>query len=215
MDTYKITIKLETPTSFTDLPHFDGLLAYCYAKQQTKGKAFVQKLSYSREELIDFSKLPIKLNDNGYFEASSLYYDESKAVEFTERWRKRWANQHDKLASFGKNQRKVAINNGVFKSYDTPIKLMDIDEVWFYFRTNDLDAVKSLLKHLYGIGKKLSQGYGLIDSYSIEKVDADTKFKRVIPEKYSQDKDLLRNYKAYKPPYWLPNNFDICVEDFI
>lgn len=209
MKQYKITFKLDTPASFTDLPTFDGLLAYCYAREMTKGKSFIQKLSYSKDELIDFSEMPIKLNKNGYFEASSMYFDESKSVEFIERWRKRWANHHDEIADFGKRIRKVAINKGGFKSYDMPLQLKDIEEVWFFFKSNNLENVKHLLKHLYGIGKKIAQGHGLIESYKIE--DSFDKFKRQIPVKFIKDNTSSQiQYCAYKPPYWMVSNYEVC-----
>jgi len=57
---YKITFNLKTPISFIDKPKFDGLLAYCYAKDLLQEK-FVQKLSYLKTEQIDFSKMPIEI----------------------------------------------------------------------------------------------------------------------------------------------------------
>lgn len=213
METYKITFKLDTPCCITDMPTFDGLLAYCHAKELNGNKPFVQKMNYPKDELIDFSTMPVEMHENGYFMASSMVFNKDEAVKFIERWRKRWANKYDKLADFGKTKRRVSVSNGQFKSYDAPIELTDVEQVCFYFRSNDVDKVKYLLRHLYGIGKKISQGHGLISDFKIEKSDFDfTGTFRPIPLKFFEMNEQCNvAFCSWRPPYWMNENFDVCA----
>lgn len=218
MQTYKIIFKLATPVSFIDIPTFDGILSYAFAREKLKGQGFAQKLNITKEELLDFSEMPIVMHEKGYFMASRMFWDETKAVEHTQRWRKRWANQHDEIADFGKQIRKVRINAGAFKSYDMPLRVVAIDKVWFYFQSESMQEVNRLVrKWIYFLGKKRSQGYGEISFFNIEKADFDfSKMFRPIPAE-SFEIDLQKfekieiRYCAWKPPYWLPENFAQCV----
>lgn len=217
MQTYKITFKLATPISFIDIPTFDGILSYAFAREKLKGHRFVQKLNIEREEMLDFSEMPIAIHEKGYFMASRMFWDETKAIEHTQRWRKRWANKHDKIADFGKNQRKIEINKGAFKNYDMPLRVVSIDKVWFYFQSESMQEVDRLIrKWVYFLGKKRSQGYGEISSFDIEKAEFDfSKIFRPIPvELFEIDlkkfEKIEIRYCAWKPPYWLLENFDEC-----
>ena len=218
MKTYKITFHLQTPISFIDVPTFDGLLAYCFAKEVKQDK-FYQKLSYTKDELIDFRKLPLGRHKKGYFYASSMQFD--KGLEYIEKWRKRWDNQNDYKSDFKKAKRKIAINKAEFKSYDMPIPLNVIPKVWFYFKSSEIEEVIKLLhRQLVGIGKKISQGNGIIRTFEVEetKFNFDSIF-RPIPKKFVTSDMMLNTnnkvviaYCGWKPPYWLPENMTDCVK---
>jgi len=173
---YKITFKLKSPICFIDIPIFDSILSYCYMKEYHSDKMVFKDLTISKDNLIDFRKFndfPIKLHESGlYFISSYMFYDTEKYKNFTGTWKKRWANQYDFIADFGKNKRKIDINKGKFKSYDMPLNLHSIKEVWFYFDSDNIKKIEYLIyKHLFGIGKKTSQGYGEIQEMSIEQID--------------------------------------------
>lgn len=217
---YKITFKLNSPINFIDKPLFDGILAYCYMKEHYPN--FERKLSYSKDELIDLSDLPIKKDNSDCFIASWMQYD--KEIEFTGSWKKRWANQTDYLADFGKNKRQLRINQGEFKSYSVPLILKSIPQVWFYFDSDNVEEVNRLIdKWLWGIGKKTSQGYGEIDHFKIEKIDYNPFKDNVIrPIPISglnlSDKEkteLMMSGKVglhcIKPPYWLTEFAEVCL----
>jgi CRISPR type IV-associated protein Csf3 len=221
MQTYKITFKLITPISFIDIPTLDGILSYAFAREKLKGQGFAQKLNITKEEMLDFSEMPISLHEKGYFMASRMFWDEEMAIEHTQRWRKRWANKHDKIADFGKQIRKVRINAGEFKSYDMPLRVVAIDKVWFYFKSESMPEVDRLVrKWIYFLGKKRSQGYGEISFFNIEKSDYNFNGAfRPIPT-FLFDVDFTKftkveiKYCAWKPPYWLPENFNQCIMNF-
>lgn len=199
--------------SFTYLPVFDSILAWCYLKE--KYGYVEQKLDIKEEDIDSFEDLPITKHKDGYFQASWLYFE--KSIESISSWKKRWDSRHDSRTKFS-GVRKVRTNAGEFKSYDMPIVIQNIDTCWFYFMSENVDRVRVLVsKHLFGIGKKTSQGLGEIESFTIEEA-TENPFEgicRPIPVKYE---DLI-NYKAiktrrlgYKPPYWLPYNQTACFD---
>ena len=99
-----------------------------------------------------------------------------------------------------------------------PIVLQNIKEVWFYFASNDIDRVRSLVNnHLWGIGKKTAQGYGEIESFEIEEIDGNpflSSILRPIPVN-NTDLENLKNLSVkmmgFRPPYWLPQNQAFCL----
>lgn len=211
MKTYKITFNNITPICMTTLPTFDGILAYAYAKEQ-QGQQ-VQKLHYDKSELIDFSSMPIQMHPDGYFMASWMFYA-GNGVEFLDSWKKRWDNQNDDLASFGKQKRKVRINAGQFKSYDMKMRVVDTGGCcWFYFRSSAPQEVARLItSHVPGIGKKTAYGKGLFESFDITAADSNVfdKIIRPIPAKAADLQDGSYRLMAWKPPYWMPENMAFC-----
>lgn len=212
---FKITFKMSSAISFVELPTFDGLLAWCYMKQ--KHGTVTQPLTIKEDELETFDDLPLVRHQDGYFMASWMQFDESLAVESTATWKKRWANQHDHLADFGKKVKKVRISAGEYKSYDMPIVITNIKEVWFFFQSENVSEVESLIrKYLFGIGKKTAQGYGEIESFSIEPIDYNP-FEKIIRPVPVKPTDIVHNQNikvammGFKPPYWLPSNQGFCL----
>jgi len=214
-NTYKIIFNLQTPMSFIDFPTFDGVLSYAYAREISKNKTFVQKLNYDNAELIDFSNMPIIMHKNGYFMASSMFYNSNETIEDTQKWRKRWDCKNDKIADFVKNKRKLEINKGCFKSYDMPISTKLINECWFFFQSENIEYINYLVsKWINFLGKKRSQGYGEVKSFKIESSDFNfNEIFRPIPIKFLNSKfeNINVKYCGWRPPYWLPDNFDNCI----
>ena len=222
---YKIIFELSSPICFIDKPLFDGLITYCYIKDKL---GFVpRKINFSAEEIEQFnkefelSKIPLKKHKDNYFLASYMQYDEEKAINFTSSWKKRWANKYDFLADFGKSKRAIEIDKGAFKSYDIPLNLYNLDSVWFFFDSDNVKEVENLIKkHLYGLGKKTSQGYGEIKNIELESINYDP-FENIIrpvplPKNITdfEKTTLMMENKLlicrYQPPYWSMVNSELC-----
>lgn len=213
---YKIEFKMNAPICFVERPVFDGILAYCYARELL-GDKFGQKLNLTQDEIIDFSGMPISMHPDGYFLASWMFWGEE--IEFTGSWKKRWANEFDDIADFGKPKRKVRINAGKYKSYDMPMQLHRMKSIWFYFESEDPIEVKRLISdYLFGIGKKTSQGYGEFESFEISETKEKNFSKEVIRPVPVKEKDMSNlnggmnlQLMGFRPPYWLPENQGFCL----
>lgn len=214
---FKITFELGSPISFTTKPTFDAIIAYAYVYDML---GYVPHfLNISESGILNFDKLPINKHEKGYFLASSMQYNESIAIESIERWKKRWNNQHDYLADFGKGKnRSISIQSGEFKSYDIPFPIIDIPKVWFYFDSNNIAEIDRLIdNYISHIGKKRSQGFGYIKSKKLEIIDFnpfENEIIRPIPfELIEKDKyeSVELDYASWKPPYWNDCNFALCA----
>jgi hypothetical protein len=149
------------------------------------------------------------------FMASWLLYDESNHIESTAKWRKKWDNNNDYLADFGKKKAQIDVTRKEFKSYDVPIVIHDIQNAWFFFETNDISRVEHLIAtYLKGIGKKINYGFGRFDSFEIEEIDYNP-FEKIIRPILATPQDILQGEKTiltgYQPPYWLPANIKLCL----
>lgn len=209
---YKITFQLAAPVSFIDRPTFDGILAYAFARELNAGKREFTKQSFTESELIDFSGMPITRHRYGYFIASQLMYDESRARETVQRWRKRWDQKNEHFADFGKNRRKVDVQRGEFKSYDMPIRLVAVPEVWFVFESDNVAEVERLVaKHIFSLGKKRTVGHGEIAGFSISETDEPVI--RPIPERFFTEntENAEIRFCTFAPPYWDVSKAEKCV----
>jgi hypothetical protein len=207
--------------SFIDIPTFDGILSYAVVRDYLKknGRSYISKTHYDAEEMPPVSEMPITLHKNGYFLASQMFFDKSKAVEDTQRWRKRWHSKDQNLADFGGKMRQVEIQKGHFKSFDVPFSSKTVKECWFFFNTDDIKKVKQLVaKWIFFLGKKRAQGFGEILSFEITEAEFDfnTIF-RPIPCELADADAIIRSspvsfrFCAWKYPYWDPANFTKCV----
>ncbi len=217
----KITFQMESPICFIERPNFDAILIYCYMREKY-GNLNVQ-LDINPDV---FPDLPIPYHKDGFPLASIMFWDTDMAIEQTGTWKKRWDNKNDDLADFGKNIRKVSTAQSQFKSYDMPLSLMSVPEVWFYFDSDNVQAVQRLiLTQLAGIGKKVSQGYGMYSGFEI--TDSDKSFKNEVLRPLKCDSEFTKNvlnnifvsgkeftlnqrYCAWRPSYWDPANFAKC-----
>ncbi len=211
---YRIDITFGNAICFIDVPIFDAIIAYAYAKEKLGSLTY--KTSLSKQELeefellIEMDKFPIKKHEDGYYISSYMQYDNSE--QFKGSWKKRWCNQYDFIADFGNSKKAIEIDKGSFKSYDMPLNLHSIPTAYFYFDSDNVDQVSYLFeKHIWGIGKKNSQGYGKISSFVIKEIDYNP-FENVIrpiplgdiTEVEKMDLFINRHIKhmRIKPPYW-------------
>jgi CRISPR type IV-associated protein Csf3 len=222
MNSYKITFKLNTPVSFIDIPTFDGILAYAFVRESFEKK----KIPFVRlpdTDIIDFSEMPVNMHPDGYFIASSMSF-EKNTLEDMQHWRKRWDQKNQHIADCGGKARQYEQVRGQFKSYDVRIATKIIPECCFFFQSDNIESVEKLVaKWIHFIGKKRAQGYGEIDHFTIEDTDFDfNTIYRPIPKKFVSDQLLFNEltvnkrtikfmYCAWKPPYWLPENFEECI----
>lgn len=216
---YKIIFKMSSPICFIDRPIFDALIVYCWMKEKY-GNVPV-KLDLPQEELSSFAGLPIEYHSDGYPITSLMIFDNQEDLQYQGSWKKRWANRHDSLADFGRTQRKIHTGKGAFKSYDMPLPLHNIDFAVFFFKGDAEEVSRLIDRHLAGIGKKISQGYGFFESYKIQPASDilfDRMLLRPIPVASAMNSDIIErdpNYHikfcGYRPSYYLSENQAKCI----
>jgi CRISPR type IV-associated protein Csf3 len=235
------------------LPTFDGLLAYAFAKEvyasyaqrkyyldyllQTGQKAkhdyikeqpltdsLPQKVNYPEAEMIDFRAMPLAFHEKGYALASSMLHDKSAPIlHYSDNVRKQFKDKYNDLIGIKGKGRQVQINKGDYKSIDLQYPLHFHSEVWFFFATDEIEAVKSLFKNnISRLFKKRNIGNGVIQDYQIIEIDFDftQSVYRPIPARLVEEQDMVRYTEnggfrfanvAWQAPYWLPSNTEKCI----
>lgn len=206
MKNYKIIFTLQTPIIFNNRPVFDAILSYCYAREILKDDFGADASDYS---FID--NLPLKQNEKRWFYGSFMFYDEGASAFLSIPAVKRWEERYAYLVC----PSKIELRRGKFKNELFNHQALDTKKVWFYFTTDKIKEIESLLKkHLIGIGKKISLGYGLIKNFEIEELNYNPfeKVIRPIPFDISKKEDSSNIvFTGFRPPYWEPINQTYCI----
>lgn len=197
----------------------DSILSYAWLKLNAPDKLYHSNPdAMSIDELI-MPDLPLEqreMKDEWYWAASFATYEVSG--KFLTHWHKRFDAQHEKYLT---GRKKVfQPQTGRFRSYRIPLP-GDLTErvVWYCYgvplETLDL-LVEGAITH---IGKKRSQGFGLVSSWKVEEIDydyselgPDGQIMRAMlepPEGFSGE-GVFRRY-GIRPPYWHRDNIFKCI----
>lgn len=166
---------------------------------------------------IIYANLPLKKIDHpkGWYWACSFAQYE-KQGEYIAYWHKRFdevlAEQH---ADFAGRRGKIAVNAGRYKNYRMPIVIILADKLEWYC-VGEPDEIRVLLTGITAIGKKRSQGYGLIDEWLVEdwpedwsEVGPGGKLMRALHEMPKTTEKANVMMSGMKPPYWAQSNKSI------
>lgn len=228
---FKITFRLASPVIFIDPPLFDAMIARCWADDYAGNKTQFERLYIPDDKMLDFSAMPIERHYDGYFLASQMFGlgDHEQVLHK----RKKWEDQFDHLADFGKRKRKVNVQSGQYKSYELPrvahtfecvhpeLPWSPFGHVWFHFVGNE-EKVRHLIDaHLVGIGKDVMTGKGDFSEYIVESAreDFDPIRMRPIPAnaiksgfKMIQVGEMIKSrFMPSAPPYWDSKRAIRCV----
>lgn len=197
------------------------------------------------KERLVFTRLPLEMRGYpsplvAHLQTGGLWYDRASGakdesfwywacsrtqIEIKGRDTQYWNKRFDTQAAlsdhidFGVRVQKIIIEQGQFKAYHMPLPTLVCDRIVWY-ACGDVEQVAQLLQPLAAIGKKRSQGNGMVLRWEVEGV----------PEDYSEWKDgtLMRalpgpcvdtekiipldmQYTAFRAPQWHPMNQTMCV----
>jgi hypothetical protein len=158
-------------------------------------------------------ELPLQKHFDGYYHASSPHYIYN--CESQVNFRKRW-DQQDKHLNWGKKKAKFDSAAGQFKSYDLPIFLRNTNQIDWFVVGKQTD-IADLLTSVTHIGKKRSQGYGLILGWTVQEIAHDwsiygAKGQLTRPIPCLEKKQLPENTSlaAWKLPSWHHESISLC-----
>lgn len=214
MQTYKITFNMSSPLAMQQTIMFDGLLGYAYfCENGPKEDQNIGRLN--NDKPFDFSGMPLEMHQDGYHIASWLFYDKDESAEQVHRSFKKWDESMDYMVEFGKSKKQIAIDRGEFKTTQIPFRVINTPKIWFFFKSCNVGEVERLIeKHIAGIGKNISRGYGFFSSFIIEECNDEFEgnILRPIPAKEGFDvtPGSIYEYRAWRMPYWSPDNFTLC-----
>lgn len=200
MKKIKITAKLfdgRIAVSEGFLP-FDAILYSAYAK------TYHPELSQSFLTCLDDAKdfpLPIKRinpdTQDWYYAASFACFD--VLSEDTRMYNKRF-NEFDveKYAELRK-AKKIVTRKGKYKNCRSALTVILTPEINWY-TVGDIEEIYKLLQSIKFLGKKRSQGIGMVKEWVVEETAEDLSHLRPVPDKNSVEESAIR------PLYFNPSN---------
>lgn len=111
---------------------------------------------------------------------------------------------------------KIMQSGGRFKSFRLPLRMRMIERVvWFASLKEQLSDLRKLLKKVHHLGKKASQGHGVIAGWDVEPIDHDLSWyapsnsgpvlMRTLPRDMDHPKGLIgyqASFGGCVGPYW-------------
>ena len=208
---WKITAYLGSPLAGKP-PYLDALLVF--------KKAHYLKIPRPNRTtpLADIPEVSIPVQRTGdLWHCSDPIYmaDYDRHAHFTKRFETQVAVDY----AASNKLRKINTGAGEFKAYHLPIRERGITQVVWFVR-GDRREINHLLSRITSIGKKISQGYGIVTRWEYDEMDNDHSISaegvlmKTVPAiaPYLSLNGYKRNYGAYKPPYWHRDNYTEILE---
>lgn len=135
----------------------------------------------------------------------------------------RWRKRFDPDLENSVKDTQINITTGDFKSYNAALPYNAVDTLVFYF-CGDPRRVKELVEeNVPAIGKKRSQGFGVITDVSVEEeteaespIFHDNQVLRSLPAQFLQGtpSGITIERRTVRPPYWHSGNQTLAVAPF-
>lgn len=173
----------------------DSLLAWAWIAKHRPELLNVTMADYSN---VFQPPLPLdRIETEGtWYYACSFACADPKA-EIRSYWNKRFdATEAEQAVDFGKWKAKVNKQAGLYRGHHSPLCIFLLPKLEWYARGNRAE-VESLLSSITHLGKKRSQGYGLVREWEVEIWPQDLSWLRPVP---NPDGDEIMGVHA---PYWL------------
>jgi len=197
----------------------DSILSYAWIKINKPDELYNSNPNaLSMEEMI-IPELPIEKREMAgewYWAASFAIYQAEG--EFIDYWHKRFDKEHEQFLT----GRKMTFypQSGRFRSYRMPLPGDLTQRIVWYCYGNSAKTLKLLIDAaITHIGKKRSQGYGLIKQWKVEETDEDYSEigpdgglmrSMLKPPEGLQGNTIMRRY-GIRPPYWHVDNIFNCI----
>ena len=191
---------------------FDGIISYLCLRDYLGEDYYT--LPSDKVLPIDKLALPLKKTKDVYHASVSIFKD---PILKKDTIYKRFTDKQTHHLTEKQQKGKIQTNRGHFKDFMINLPLLLTNKVLFYCN-GDKKALKYLLKHLRGIGKKISIGGGRIRNIKVDSIDEDYSFyrdgeiMRPIPTKMKIPlvEGMKLQMEPYKPPYWNKANITMC-----
>jgi len=197
LENIKVTAKMMTGQVATTDGYLalDGILAYVWMKENHP--ELMDADAGKNNPIIIPDDLPIAkrgAGDDWYYACSFACYTPLK--ETRRYWHKRFdAQLAEEYVDFGNRRGKVNVRSAQYKNYRIPLNILLIPEITWYL-VGDKAEVERMVNQITHIGKKASQGLGLVREWTVESIEEDLSWLRPIPDENGDD------FISIRPPYW-------------
>lgn len=216
MEPLRITAQMQDGRVATMDGHLplDGLLAAAWMRRHYPD-AYYNPSSHMLTNDLIVPDLPLERRGEGddWYWAASFNTAESQG-EYVLHWHKRFDDHLEKYIDFRGRRGRIDAKSGKYKAYRMPLVIQLFDQlVWYAY--GDRDEVQSLLNTLTHIGKKTSQGLGLVDYWIVEPWHEDWsevangRVTRSLPHLPGGAQGVKRQY-GIRSPYWHREHQRVC-----
>ena len=220
LEPLQIDVYLVKPAVFYDLPALDGLLARAVVETATRGKGLPETPEPYAIPL-PLEKLWVCPDTEAPLWNATRFFELDPQGTETQHWHKRGYKPQFLKPSRNGKPHNANFQNGVHKEYRMPMQVFRCLQYRAYCVGN-LTEIAPLLKAITALGKKTSQGYGVIKEWRVQQVSSfgythAKKLIKTFPCAYPNKPELepgavFSIYEtAWTPPYWLPTLFQRCI----
>jgi CRISPR type IV-associated protein Csf3 len=207
----QITAMLQSPVISDESLPIDGILRAAMMRD-AYGEQTYTVAGDGREHGSGVS-LPIaRCEEQGpqwYYAASWAQWPQAVAYG-KDHWNKRIDMPLSGMIDFTGKRGRIEVSSGRYKSFHMPVFYRHAQIVWWYV-LGHAPALRLILPHCTHLGKKVSQGWGSVLSWSVDEIEADLSVRqrsgepnRAIP---SPAGTVLI---GFRPSYWNPQNQALC-----
>lgn len=192
----------------------DGLLAAEWMRRHYP-EAYYNPSSHMLTNELIAPDLPLERRGQGddwYWAAS--FNQSAPLSEYVLYWHKRFDDHLEQRIDFAGRRGRIDVKSGKYKAYRMPLVVQLFDQLeWHAY--GDRDSVYDLLSGLTHIGKKTSQGLGLVDYWTVEPWREDLsevangRVTRALPELPEGVRGVKQRY-GIRSPYWHREHQRVC-----
>jgi len=215
-ETWRITATFYSPVVMIDPPMLDGLASWALEREANQGAALNWIVPRHDRVSDGIRRLPevIYVAASGLPWTTRMQFD--GAASGLDSWKKRWRTRYSKHADFRGAKRRVNVKSEAFRSHNMPLPTLTIREGWWYVRGDGPRLLELLKDQVWGVGKKVSEGFGVVREWRLESanlVDYEILSLRPVPERLARVCGLTGRLRkcAWRPPYWDKRNVEECV----
>ena len=138
--------------------------------------------------------------------------------EAIKHWHKRFDDQLEQHIDFGSKRGKIDVKSGKYKAYRMPMVVQLYDRLTWY-AVGDVDGARDLCSGMTHLGKKSSQGFGVVDYWEVEPWPEDWsevrngRLTRAVPMELGLPKGVQSSRVAVygiRSPYWMSEHQRVC-----
>jgi CRISPR type IV-associated protein Csf3 len=220
----RVTLRLGAPVATSGDPiHLDSLLAWVRLHVVPSGLDHphpATSVAWEPDECISLPLARLRWEGHWWYRASAVTLD---GMRSRVAWSKRWDREHEDRLDLGA-ARQLTLKLGRYKEYHVPMELIAVPALIWY-AVGNYRLVRALVRRIPHVGRKASQGYGLVTGFSCERLADDPatftrdwrtdegRPARNVPAGFARERGLhLEGTRRapVTPPYWRVLEPHVC-----
>ena len=217
---FSVDVYLATPPAFYEIPTFDAILSYSVVMEATEGKGLINSVTPYYIPL-PLEKLWICPETLLPLWNTTQFLPMTSNTQETVYWHKRGYTPYLLKKGKGDKPHNAKFGQGPYKEYRIPLPIHSCLH-WRAFGVGDTTAIEKLLKNVQAVGKKRTQGHGVVKKWEITEINSfsyfhESRYIKAFPVDFPDYPKppagvVWNRYETgWTPPYWLASIFKECI----